>query len=525
MKTPTPSQSILKPFNRVLLATTLAVGIAGIGATGINLLNTSKANAELVKVEAPQAPSFADVVEAVSPAVVSVRVEAKLQPASDRGEFRFDRRFNDDDDDDDDDDRDSFRDFFKGQPRGFEGRPRGRNDERGFSRRHKRSDGRGKHPRRRFGMSQGSGFFVSEDGYIVTNHHVVENGAKFTVVMNDGTEMEASLVGADARTDLAVLKVKSDKKFTYVGFAEKAPRVGDWVVAVGNPFGLGGTVTAGIVSANGRDIARRRYGDFIQIDAAVNKGNSGGPTFNLNGQVIGVNTAIFSPSGGNVGIAFAIPASTAKSIVEDLIDDGHVVRGWLGVRIQPVTRDIAESVGLEKAKGAIVTDPQADSPAEKAGIKSGDIITAVDGKTIKGPKQLARVIGSFSPDSKVNISIWRNGKALDLAVTLGTMKDTKTAAAAMGKNLKEFAQLGIKLEAAPDGAGVVVVKVDPKSRAAKKGIKAGDIIASVNGEDVSVPEDVLKVVREAKELGRKATLFQVKRGDATTFIAVPITKG
>ncbi|MBL4890434.1 MAG: Do family serine endopeptidase [Rhizobiaceae bacterium] len=511
MTTSNKSLIILKPFSRVLAATTIAVGIASIGAVGASMLHTNQANAELVSVVAPQTPSFADVVEAVSPAVVSVRVEAKLQPASDHGDFRFDRRFGEG--------QDRFREFF---------RDRGRGQEFGFGRPDRRGENRNnrQRPRRRFGMSQGSGFFVSGDGYIVTNHHVIENGAKFTIVMNDGTEMEASLVGADARTDLAVLKVeKADKEYTYVEFATKPSRVGDWVVAVGNPFGLGGTVTAGIISANGRDLARRQYDDFIQIDAAVNKGNSGGPTFNLSGQVIGVNTAIFSPSGGNVGIAFAIPAKTASVIVEDLIDDGHVVRGWLGVRIQPVSKDIAESVGLELAKGAIVTDPQPDSPAEKAGIRSGDIITAVDGNSIKGPKQLAKMIGSFTPDSKVNLSIWRDGKAMDIAVTLGKLAGPKTFAAAAAPDLNALATLGLELESAPDGAGVIVTEVEPGSGAARKGMKTGDIIASENGEDVTRPQDVVKVVKEASDLGRKAALFQVKRGDSSTFIAVPITKG
>ncbi|MFK5977785.1 MAG: Do family serine endopeptidase [Rhizobiaceae bacterium] len=507
MTTSNKSLRHLKPLNRVLAATTIAVGIASIGAIGGSLLHTNQASAELVSVVAPQTPSFADVVEAVSPAVVSVRVEAKLQPASDRGDFRFDRRFGEG--------HDNFREFF-----------RDRGQEFGFGRPKKRGERRNNRPRRRFGMSQGSGFFVSGDGYIVTNNHVIENGAKFTIVMNDGTEMVASLVGADARTDLAVLKVeKADKEYTYVEFGKKPSRVGDWVVAVGNPFGLGGTVTAGIVSANGRNVARRQYDDFIQIDAAVNKGNSGGPTFNLSGQVIGVNTAIFSPSGGNVGIAFAIPAKTASAIIEDLIDDGHVVRGWLGVRIQPVSKDIADSVGLEKAKGAIVTDPQPDSPAEKAGIRSGDIITAVDGKSVKGPKQLAKMIGSFTPDSKVNLSIWRDGEAMEVAVTLGKLAGPKTFAAASTADLNSLVTLGLELEAAPDGAGVIVAEVKPGSNAARKGIKAGDVIASVNGEDVSGPQDVVKVVKEAGDLGRKAALFQIKRGDSSTFIAVPIPKG
>ena len=207
-------------------------------------------------------------------------------------------------------------------------------------------------------VSQGSGFFISDDGIVVTNNHVVENGKEFTVIMQDGTELDAELIGKDPRTDLAVLKVDSDKTFTYVQFdQDDKTRIGDWVVAVGNPFGLGGTVTAGIISARGRDIGAGPYDDFIQVDAAVNRGNSGGPTFNLEGEVIGVNTAIFSPSGGNVGIAFAIPASLANEVVSELLDNGSVERGWLGVQIQPVTDDIAESLGLAEAKGALITDP------------------------------------------------------------------------------------------------------------------------------------------------------------------------
>jgi len=508
MKFSTKQITSFQRVKRVLIASTLVAGMSGATVIGAGVMSATNVYAEAVSVTAPQAPSFADVVEAVSPAVVSVRVEARVQPASDDGEYRFDRRGGDE--------FHNFPDFF---------RDRGRQGGRKFGNRRNRRHGQGQFPRKRFGMSQGSGFFVSEDGYIVTNHHVIENGAKFTIVMNDGTELEASLVGADARTDLAVLKVNSDKKFIYVAFGEKSPRIGDWVVAVGNPFGLGGTVTAGIVSANGRELSRSRFDDFIQIDAAVNKGNSGGPAFDLSGQVIGVNTAIFSPSGGNVGIAFAIPASTAREIVNDLIDDGQVVRGWLGVRIQPVTADIAESVGLEQAMGAIVTDPQAESPAEKAGVKSGDVITAVDGRSIKGPKELAKTIGAFNPESVVNLSIWRGGKTIDLKVTLGSLGGTKTSSKEPGSGIKSLARLGLELDVAPDGGGVVVADVVPDSGAAGKGITIGDVITSVNGEEVASPDDVLRIVREASQLGRKATLFQIKRGDVTSFVAVPLSRG
>lgn len=507
MSNQTNSHSVLKSLRTVFLASTLAAGLTGAALVTTGLVSSPASYAEPVTVVAPQAPSFADVVEAVSPAVVSVRVEAEVQPASNQGNFRFDRRHGED----------FFRDFFRDRERG---------ERHGFRDRRERRHGRqGPRSPRRFGMSQGSGFFVSEDGYIVTNHHVIENGSKFTVVMNDGTEMKASLVGADSRTDLAVLKVEADKKFTYVAFGEKNPRIGDWVVAVGNPFGLGGTVTAGIVSANGREISRNRFDDFIQIDAAVNKGNSGGPAFNLSGEVIGVNTAIFSPSGGNVGIAFAIPAKVAKEIVDDLIDDGQVVRGWLGVQIQPVTKDIAESVGLDEAMGAIVTDPQNGSPAEKAGIRAGDVIVEVDGRSIKGPKELAKTIGSYQPDSKVEISIWRNGEAMDVSVTLGSLNVTAANGKTPKSTVQSLAGLGLELDRAPDGSGVVVANVDPDSGAAKKGLKPGDIITSVNGEEVNNPGDVQKIVSQADELGRKATLFQIRRGDSTSFVAVPFARG
>src|SRR5439155_9984747 len=256
-------------------------------------------------------------------------------------------------------------------------------------------------------VAQGSGFFISEDGFLVTNNHVVSEGSDFTVVTNDGKELDAKLIGTDPRTDLAVLKVDGGGKFTYVDFADDSKiRIGDWVVAVGNPFGLGGTVTAGIVSARGRDIGAGPYDDFVQIDASVNRGNSGGPTFNLNGQVIGINTAIFSPSGGSVGIAFDIPASTAKQVVEDLMKNGSVQRGWLGVEIQPVTSDIAESLGLKSNNGALVSSAQDAGPGKKAGIAAGDVITQIDGKDVASPKELARIIGAYQPGKSVNVTVW-----------------------------------------------------------------------------------------------------------------------
>lgn len=490
----TKSQSD-KKFRNILLASAVVFGVGGFAASQSNILSISPSYAQAVKVEAPAAFSFGDVVEAVSPAVVSVRVEQTIQPASANDALGFDQKG-----------RDFMERFFNGQ----------RGDKRDFRR----------GPGQRKGNSQGSGFFVSEDGYVVTNNHVIEGGSKFTVVMLDGKTHEAELVGVDPRTDLAVLKVEADQKFTYVDFGAKRPRTGDWVVAVGNPFGLGGTVTAGIVSAHGRDIGSSRYDDYIQIDAAVNKGNSGGPAFNLNGEVIGVNTAIFSPSGGNVGIAFAIPAALADDVVTDLIQNGSVTRGWLGVQIQPVTPEISESLGLDIVSGAIVTTPQAGSPAAMAGVQSGDIITAVDGKEIEGPKELARVIAGYEPNSEVAVKVLRDGKSQDISITLGELENEQVASAqapqrdSKARNMK---RLGLKLE--ENAEGLSVLDVRPNSRAAEKGIRPGDVIVSVNGQDTNSFRSLSGGMKSARQAGRKSALLEVRRNDQVLFIPVPVGRG
>jgi serine protease Do len=302
------------------------------------------------------------------------------------------------------------------------------------------------------------------------------------------------------------------------------------VVAVGNPFGLGGTVTAGIVSARGRDIGAGPYDDFIQIDAAVNRGNSGGPAFNLNGQVVGINTAIFSPSGGNVGIAFAIPATTAKQVVQDLIKDGSVERGWLGVEIQPVTPDIAESLGLKSEKGALVSSAQDDSPAKKAGVTAGDVITQVDGKDVASPKELARLIGASDPGKSVDLTIWRDGKTETMKVDLGEMPSANKQASADDQpsspaQTSSLADLGLTVTRSEDGKGLVVTDVDPDSDAADRGIQAGDVITSVNSQEVNGTDDVAKAMAEAVKSGRKAVLVQITRDDNNRFVALPVAKG
>jgi serine protease Do len=510
----------------LLKAGTIAGAAAAVTITGMPVLHS--AFAEPVKIQGQQMPGFADVVTAVTPAVVSVRVQSRADPVNDDTAFNFGGpdNFNDLPDDH------PLKRFFKefGGPDQFGNQMPGQR--RADRWQHRRDDKPHLRP-----TSQGSGFFITEDGYLVTNNHVIDGGSAFTVVMNDGTELDAKLIGRDPRTDLAVLKVDDKRKFTYVSFADdKKVRVGDWVVAVGNPFGLGGTVTAGIVSALGRDIGAGPYDDFIQVDAAVNRGNSGGPTFNLSGEVVGINTAIFSPSGGgNVGIAFAIPASVAKGVVDKLMADGEIARGWLGIKIEPVTQDVAEAIGLSEAAGALVNGQQnEESPGYKAGLRDGDVVTAVDGDPIKGPKELARKIGAMEPGKQVELSVWRDGKSTSVKVTLGKLKEEQVASADPnnsqgGSNGGEeeqssgeqtLDQLGLRVTPADDGKGVQIVDVDPESDAADKGLKAGEKITSVNNQDVKTAADIQKVIDSAKKDGRKKALFQIEDQNGNRFVAL-----
>ncbi|KQV01057.1 serine protease [Mesorhizobium sp. Root102] len=499
-----------------LMAAAASIAVAGAIGVGALTSGTSPVLADAVRVEAPQVPGFADVVERVSPAVVSVKVKAKIQPAADDG---FDQGS---DGMDNLPDNPQLRRFFK-EFRGF-----GDQNDGG----HRRFGNRDHHNDQPRPVAQGSGFFISEDGYLVTNNHVVSEGSAFTVVTNDGKELDAKLIGTDPRTDLAVLKVEGGGKFTYVDFADDSKvRVGDWVVAVGNPFGLGGTVTAGIVSARGRDIGAGPYDDFIQIDASVNRGNSGGPTFNLNGQVVGINTAIFSPSGGSVGIAFDIPASTAKQVVEDLMKNGAVQRGWLGVEIQPVTSDIAESLGLKSNNGALVSSAQDAGPGKKAGITAGDVITQVDGKDVASPKELARLIGAYSPGKSVDVTVWRDGKSETLKVDLGKLPSSDKQASndqqqpAAPAKPDTLADLGLTVTKSENGKGLVVTDVDPDSDAADRGIQPGDVITAVNSTEVNGTDDVTKAMTDAVKSGRKAVLMQITRDDTNRFVALPVAKG
>ena len=379
--------------------------------------------------------------------------------------------------------------------------------------------------------AQGSGFFISPDGYIVTNNHVVDHAKDVEIVLDNGDTLKAKVVGTDPKTDLALVKVDSDKKFPFVTLAKEKPKIGQWVVAMGNPFGLGGTVTAGIVSAEGRDIGEGPYDNFIQIDAPINRGNSGGPTFNLKGEVIGVNTAIFSPSGGSVGIAFDIPASTVANVIPQLEKHGYVERGWLGVRIQPVTKSIADSLGLKEAEGALVAEPQAGSPAAEAGLKSGDVITAVDNSKVKDARDLAQKIAGITPGSEVTLSIVRDGQPEKLSLKIGQMQERGTKEASNQPSQRtQVEKLGLELAPAEEvpgagGKGLAIVGVEPGSEAASLGISEGDIILKAGGKAVSNTSQFRDALKDAKSSGKGHVLVLLKHKNNELFVAVPVSAG
>ena len=495
-----------------LLGSVAGLGIAAIiadpgGYNRIDLRNWGS-SAQAAETSQQQRPfSFSGIVAKVKPAVISVRVKidesektSSLSKQDDNNVMPFEQE----------PPSDNFFEQFN-----FRNMPKN-----GVFRRHKVITG------------AGSGFFISPDGYAVTNFHVVDHAKTIEVKCDDGTTYSGKVIGTDPKTDLVLIKVEGNPHFPYVRFANHAPRIGDWVIAVGNPFGLGGTVTAGIVSAQGRDIGSGPYDDFIQIDAPINKGNSGGPAFDMDGNVIGVNTAIYSPSGGSIGIGFDIPSETAKLVAAQLKERGFVARGWIGVQVQPVTADIVDSLGMKIAEGALVDEPQPDSPAAKAGIHAGDVITAVDGTAVKDARDLARKIGMMAPGSSIKLDVLHKGTTKTVTLALGQMPNERQAKA-NGEHIGPATgapYLGLTLAPASDvdgfsGKGVVILGVDPDGPGADHGLRTGAVILNVGGKVVAKVDDVRKALTEAKAAGKHHVLMRVKTADATKFVALPINNG
>lgn len=455
----------------------------------------------------PAPDSFADMAERLLPAVVNVSTTQTVQSPQDAPEmpqFPPGSPF-----------EDFFRDFFDRQQRPNQ-------------------------PRR--ATSLGSGFIIDPAGFIVTNNHVIADADKVTVRLHDDTEFEAEIVGRDPKTDLALLKIKpGNYKLTAVGWGDSdKSRVGDWVLAIGNPFGLGGTVTAGIVSARARDINAGPYDDFLQTDASINRGNSGGPMFNMAGEVVGINTAIYSPSGGSIGIGFAVPSALAKPVIEQLKEHGRTRRGWLGVRIQMVTDEIAESLGLDKARGALVASVTETGPADRGGIKAGDIVLKFDGKDVPDMRRLPRIVAATRINEDVPVEIWRDGKRMTVKVKVGELEEAEQAGlldptkpADSGAVDRTVDALGLSLTGvtpelrqrfglAENAKGVLVTEVKPNSPAAEKAIQPGDMIVEVSQEEVNSPAELVEKVQAAQKAGRKSVLLLVNRKGEMRFVAVRI---
>jgi serine protease Do len=475
----------------------------GLIAESLDLTRTTPAYADPVQVQGLEPLSFADVVDKVRPAVVSVRVQSTRAMASMENEEDF-----------------PFFDLPEGSPM-----------ER-FFRQFRQQIPPGQRQQRRSNTSVGSGFLISGDGFVVTNNHVVSGEEKVTVVLDDGSEYTATVVGSDDKTDLALLKIEDNgRDFTYVRFSEAEPRVGDWVVAVGNPFGLGGTVTAGIISAHGRQIGAGPYDDFLQIDAAVNRGNSGGPAFNFKGEVVGVNTAIFSPSGGNVGIAFAIPAAMAEDVIDDLMAEGEVVRGWLGVQIQGINREMARGLNLDEEGGALVADVVKGAPAEDAGFRVGDAILAVDGVPVKDSRDLSLRISRIKPGETVTVTVWRDGQSQDVAVTLGKLPTNDQLASAEPSQMPQaepevssLEEFGIAVGPSESGDSVVVTSVDPNGQGAERGIQTGDTILWVDQTPVNSPAEVEAKVSDAKANGKEVVILRIQSGERPLFVPLTLSR-
>lgn len=501
----------------------VGVGAAALAGVGLRMspaaaeqpMLMKTANTAAMFAPPPGAPmSFADIFEQVSPAVVSIDVTSKVDAGAALRRIPGLENF-------------PFDLVPRGQPKGEEG---------------EQGEGGPALPR---AQSSGSGFFISPDGYIVTNNHVVENALKIKVTLKDGRELDADVIGRDEGTDLAVVKVRGGGKHPFVNFENSAkPRVGDWVIAVGNPFGLGGTATAGIISSYGRDIGDS-FVDYIQIDAPINRGNSGGPTFDIYGRVIGVNTAIFSPSGGSVGIGFAIPADVVDTITKQLIAGGKVTRGYMGATVQNFTTDMAEAQGLNQ-KGAIVADTVPGGPAARAGLKAGDVVLAVNGVAVTSSTELTRQVAMASAGGLLQLEIFRNGKRQTIDVRSGVRPSEKELQASANDN-------GDPGSAAPDGVqrpvvigmglapldealrrrysipasvrtGAVITSVRADSDAGEKGLRPGDVVVIASGQPVNSASDVSGAVEAAKRAERPSVLLGVSRGGRTLYIALKIAE-
>lgn len=466
------------------------------------------------RIEAQELPSVANLIDRLLPAVVEISVTSKVGGQSGNTttppplpELPPDAPF-----------KDFFDDFFKRQQQGQD-----------------------TPDQRRSVTSMGSGFVIDASGLIVTNNHVIDGADAIEAKFNDGTILKAELVGHDPKTDLAVIRVKSTKPLPIVNFGDSDKlRVGDWVIAIGNPFGLGGSVSLGIVSARNRDINAGPYDDFLQTDAAINKGNSGGPLFNMAGEVVGINTAIFSPSGGSVGIGFSVPSATARGVIDQLVKFGETHRGWLGVRIQAVTDDLVESLGLEQARGALVADVTATGPAEKAGIESGDVIVEFNGHPVREMKDLPRVVAETPVGSKVPVKVIRKGKEITVTAEVGRLEDGEKMAAAQpgAKNDDAVEALGMMLSPLTDDLrqrfnidadvkGAVITSVKSDSAAAEKRIEAGDVITEAGEQAIQNPADVTDRVAAAEKEGKNTILLLVAKGGKQgemRFIALKLKK-
>jgi serine protease Do len=387
-------------------------------------------------------------------------------------------------------------------------------------------------------IALGSGFIIDPSGYVVTNSHVVGNASKVEVTLQDESKHTAKIIGRDPKTDIAVLKIDSDKPLPFVTFGDSSgAQVGDWVMAVGNPFGLGGTVTTGIISARGRDIHSGPFDDFLQIDAPINRGNSGGPTFNLDGQVIGINTAIYSPNGGSVGIGFAVPSNVAKTVVAQLEQHGKVSRGWLGLQIQEVTPAIAASLGLQGEHGALVAVVTPNSPAAKAGLKQGDVVLSFNGAEVGRLRDLPRLVAETAPDGSAKMKVWRSGQTVELQATVGELPNTDQVASAAGGQEEEQSaradamgmhftplnnQLRQELHIGKDDQGVAITRVDPGSAADEVGVSAGDVVVAINQQPIKTPQEAAAKLKEAAASPKKSALLLLNRHGVTQYVGVTL---